>query len=199
MKPILILYATREGQTRRIAEHIAKALATNGLPAQLIDAAAAPEPFEIGAYGAAVLAASIHAGKHEREMVAFVKRHRDALAQLPTVFLSTTMTAADLQNPERSQAERDHAHAEVERLIQEFFQATGFRATVHKPIAGALLYTQYNWLVRVIMKHISKAHGGPTDTSRDYEYTDWVELDRFVEGLVASGFGTRGTAGAAQG
>jgi menaquinone-dependent protoporphyrinogen IX oxidase len=22
--------------------------------------------------------------------------------------------------------------------------------------------------------------GGPTDTSRDYEFTDWVALDRFV-------------------
>jgi menaquinone-dependent protoporphyrinogen oxidase len=73
-------------------------------------------------------------------------------------------------------------------MIEEFFTATGFRATTHKPIAGALLYRQYNWLVRLVMKRIAKAEGGSTDTSRDHEYTDWVDLDRFVAGLVASEF-----------
>ena len=36
----------------------------------------------------------------------------------------------------------------------------------------------------MVMRHISKREGGPTDTSRDYEMTDWVSLDRFVDGLV---------------
>jgi menaquinone-dependent protoporphyrinogen IX oxidase len=30
------------------------------------------------------------------------------------------------------------------------------------------------------MKTISRRAGGPTDTSRDYEFTDWVALDQFV-------------------
>ena len=31
------------------------------------------------------------------------------------------------------------------------------------------------------MRRIAKKAGAETDTSRDYEYTDWVALDRFVE------------------
>ena len=31
------------------------------------------------------------------------------------------------------------------------------------------------------MKQISKRHFGPTDTSRDYELTDWAEVQRFTD------------------
>ena len=36
------------------------------------------------------------------------------------------------------------------------------------------------------MRHISKVAGGPTDTSRDFEMTNWGSLDRFVDELVES-------------
>jgi menaquinone-dependent protoporphyrinogen oxidase len=50
-----------------------------------------------------------------------------------------------------------------------------------KPVAGALLSTKYNFLIRFVMRRIAKKAGAETDTSRDYEYTDWVALDHFVE------------------
>ena len=31
------------------------------------------------------------------------------------------------------------------------------------------------------MKRIARKAGGATDTSRDYEYTDWAALDEFVD------------------
>jgi menaquinone-dependent protoporphyrinogen IX oxidase len=30
------------------------------------------------------------------------------------------------------------------------------------------------------MKQIARKAGAPTDTARDYEFTDWATLDRFV-------------------
>jgi menaquinone-dependent protoporphyrinogen oxidase len=30
------------------------------------------------------------------------------------------------------------------------------------------------------MRRISRKEGGDTDTSRDYEYTDWAAVDRFA-------------------
>ena len=46
---------------------------------------------------------------------------------------------------------------------------------------GALRYTKYNVLIRIMMRVIVGFAGGDTDTSRDYEYTDW----RAVEGFAA--------------
>jgi menaquinone-dependent protoporphyrinogen oxidase len=186
MKPILILYATREGQTKRIAEHIVSTLRAHGRESHVADVAKEVQGLELQDYGAVILAASVHMGKHEREMVRFVEQHRHALEKLPTVFLSTSMTEAAAESGSRTAPERDQAHAEAERAIEEFFVATGFRASSHKAVAGALRYTQYNWFVRRVMKHISKTEGVSTDTSRDHEYTDWVDLDHFI-GAVLKG------------
>jgi menaquinone-dependent protoporphyrinogen oxidase len=185
MKPILILYATREGQTERIAAHIAAAVRARGLEAQVVDVAKEAPALELRDYSIIILAASVHMGKHEAEMVRFVKQHREALASVPTAFLSTSMTEAAATRGDHSAEERSEAHAEAERRLQEFFATTGFYAPAHRTIAGALLYTQYNWLLRMVMKHISKTEGVSTDTSHDHEYTDWLELDRFVSGLLS--------------
>jgi menaquinone-dependent protoporphyrinogen oxidase len=48
------------------------------------------------------------------------------------------------------------------------------------PVAGALAYSKYSFFVKLVMKTIAWKAGGPTDTSRDYEFTDWATLDRFV-------------------
>jgi menaquinone-dependent protoporphyrinogen oxidase len=35
-------------------------------------------------------------------------------------------------------------------------------------------------LTRLVMRYIAKRAGGPTDTSRDYDFTDWNALARFA-------------------
>jgi menaquinone-dependent protoporphyrinogen oxidase len=45
--------------------------------------------------------------------------------------------------------------------------------------SGALRYTRYGLVTRWVMKMISRATGGPTDTSRDYDFTDWDAVERF--------------------
>ena len=58
---------------------------------------------------------------------------------------------------------------------------TGWRPILTKTVAGAVLYTRYNWFKRRLMKRIVAKAGGGVDTSRDYEYTDWNELRTFAE------------------
>jgi menaquinone-dependent protoporphyrinogen oxidase len=45
-------------------------------------------------------------------------------------------------------------------------------------------YTQYGLFLRWIMKRISRRKGGPTDTTRDHDFTDWAAVDRFAERLA---------------
>jgi menaquinone-dependent protoporphyrinogen oxidase len=52
--------------------------------------------------------------------------------------------------------------------------------------AGALKYTRYSWLKRMLMKHIAEKEGGDVDTSRDFEYTDWEQVTRFAERFFAA-------------
>jgi menaquinone-dependent protoporphyrinogen oxidase len=184
MKRVIVLYATREGQTRRIAEHVAATMRARDIPVDVVDVKHPPEGFTLDGYSAAVVAASIHLGRHEREMITFVKRHRADLEALATAFLSVSMAEAGAENVWSTPEARATGAEEVQVAIQKFFAETGWHPARVRPIAGALLYRQYGFLTRLVMRGIAKRKGGDTDTSRDFEYTDWEALDRFVGELA---------------
>ncbi len=71
-------------------------------------------------------------------------------------------------------------------MIGRFVAETGWAPAHVLPVAGALAYSRYNFLIRFVLKRIARANGAPTDTSRDYEFTDWQAVDNFVrDALVA--------------
>ena len=117
-------------------------------------------------------------------MITFVRRHRPELERRSAAFISVTLSEAGAENLMRSDAERERAAADVQRMIEVFVKATGWRPARSLPVAGALAYSRYNVFVRFIMKRVAREAGAPTDTSRDYVFTDWPALDRFVATLA---------------
>jgi menaquinone-dependent protoporphyrinogen oxidase len=182
----LIAYATREGHTRRIAERIAAGLRAHGIDVELHHLKTSSAPVDWPRYDWACLAASVHIGHHEPEMVAFVRRYRRALEQRHAVFVSVTLSEAGAEDPRKPKEARERAAADVQRMIDVFVQETGWTPARTLPVAGALAFSQYNFIVRFLMKRIARRAGAPTDTSRDYELTDWTALDRFVAEAAAA-------------
>ena len=178
-----VFYATREGHTKKIAERIAADLRARGALVDLFDVAACPPP-DWSRYSTACLAASVHVGHHEREMIAFARLHRDDLVRLDAAFVSVSLSEAGAEDPTRSEHERRAAAEDAQRMIDVFVRDTGWRPEHALAVAGALTYSKYNLLVRFLVKQIARRSGGPTDTSRDYEFTDWPGLDRFVGELA---------------
>lgn len=180
MKPVAVLYSTREGQTQRISEHVAAGLRGRGLDAAASNVRERDAGSDLDAYAAVVLAASVHAGRHEREMIELARTHRERLDGMPNAFLSVTLSEAGAERTGATAEERARSTADVKKMIDRFVQDTGWHPKRIVPVAGALRYTRYNFLVRFVMKRIARAAGGSTDTSRDQEYTDWRALDDFV-------------------
>lgn len=178
-----ILFATREGHTRKIADRIAADLRALGVEADLFDVRATAA-IDWAGYSTACVAASVHVGHHEPEMIAFVRRHREALERLAAPFISVTLSDAGAEDPKRTAAERREAAADAQRMIDVFVGETGWRPDRALPVAGALTYSKYNFLVRFVMKRIARQAGAPTDASRDYEFTDWRAVDRFAATLA---------------
>ena len=181
MKPILIVYATREGHTRHIAEHIGATLRANQRFVEILDAGNLPAGFTLTPYSAVIAAASLHGLKYEAEMVRFVKSNVRQLEQMPALFLSVSLSEVTVENPDASPKERAEAEAGIQRTIDAFQEATGWRPTQVSAVAGALLYSEYNFLIRFVMKRIARKAGVSTDTSRDYEFTDWPALEHLVD------------------
>ena len=88
-------------------------------------------------------------------------------------------------SPPGARPRRARATADVRHLTEMFCKQTGFPAAQVTPVAGALAYSKYGLLKRLLMRHIAKQSGGSTDTSRDHVYTDFAELDRLLDEFAA--------------
>jgi menaquinone-dependent protoporphyrinogen oxidase len=178
-KKVAVMYATREGQTRRIAERLATQLRGRGLTVDVLDVGSRPAPpCDLARYSGALLAASVHIGKHEKSMIDFVKAHRAELERMPSAFVSVSLAKASADNAGSTPERREGAASHVAETITRFVRETGWSPKRVHAVAGALLYRQYGVLVRVMMRFIATRAGAATDTSRDHEYTDWQAVDR---------------------
>jgi menaquinone-dependent protoporphyrinogen oxidase len=183
MARILVFYGTTTGHTAKIARSIGDTLRQQGAGVDVIEANAEwPEPED---YAAVVVAASVRGGKYQRSVGRWVRANAEALNARPTAFVSVCLAVLQ-QEPQVQQ--------EVAAIMTRFLTAAGWRPALTKTMAGALLYTQYNPFLRWVMKRITRKAGGDTDTSRDYEYTNWSDLRTFAED-----FGRRVRGGAPEG
>jgi menaquinone-dependent protoporphyrinogen oxidase len=170
MTRILVLYGTTDGQTAKIADALGNALRMQGSDVDVVQARRdAPPP---DGYAGIVVAASLHGGKYQRSVRKWASRYAQTLNEKPTAFLSVCL--AVLQQDSKVQQE-------LSTIVGRFLRGTGWRPTLTKQVAGALLYSRYNPFKRWIMKRIVQKGGGDTDTSRDYEYTDWDDLRAFAD------------------
>ena len=138
MKPLLIIYATREGQSRRIAEHLAATARTRGFAADVINAAEIPTNLSLAGYATILLVASVHIGKHEREMAEFVKVHRPELEAMRSIFISVSLSEVGAEDLARSAEMRARSAADVQRVVDTFLADTGWHPSKVHAAAGAL-------------------------------------------------------------
>jgi menaquinone-dependent protoporphyrinogen oxidase len=170
MARILILYGTSEGQTAKIARAIATRLHTDAIDTDVVLAGTVdPRP---GDYAGVIVAGSMHAGGYQKPVAKWIRAHLAEFGNQPTAFVSVCLSVLSKQ-----EKARDEARA----IPRRFVDGLGWHPTVIKVVAGALPYTKYNIFTRWIMKRIASAAGGDTDTSRDYEYTDWKDVRAFAD------------------
>jgi len=181
-----VFYATRERQSERVATHIAADLREHCIDADVVNVKDVRGSIDWNGYQAAFVVASVHAGHHEKEMIAFVKRHKRTLARLHASFLSLTLSQAGAEDRTAAFAQREAARADALRMIEVFIEETGWRPWHSLPVAGALAYSRYNFFMKLIMKRIAHKAGFDGDTSRDYEFTNWPVVDRFVSDAVSA-------------
>jgi menaquinone-dependent protoporphyrinogen oxidase len=109
-------------------------------------------------------------------MKAFILEHREILSQRPSFFFSVSLNA----NSESK------LRGIAERYVTKFLARTGWTPKATATLAGAVLYRDYNWFIRFLMKCLVASHGGQTDTSRNYEYTKWDLVEKFARECAGS-------------
>lgn len=177
---VLVMFDTKRGQSKKIAEYVTQLATRAGHLASTGQVSHALR-LDLATYDAAVLVAPIHYGTHSRDTRHFLRRHVNILAKMPLVFVSVSNGAVSSDPRTRTDAV-EYAHDVVESL--------GLDPAVVTTAGGALAYPQYNPLLRWVMRRIAAKSGAPTDTSRTHELTVWSALDAalvpFFDGLSES-------------
>ena len=173
---ILILYGSLEGQTEKISERIADIIRNKGHQVATQSGEQLPANFSVDNFDAAIIGGSIHIGKYPAYLNHFVVSHCDWLNSVPSAFFTVCMAVNSVNEKSREEAKR---------YGDKFTAQTGWTPTLNETFAGAVKYTQYNFITRLIMKWITQREGGNTDTSRDHEYTDWESVEGFAEKFMS--------------
>ena len=181
MTRFLLLYATREGQTARVAAQIAQHLRAGGAQVSLVDAAntLTAEALEPARFDRLVFGASMHAGGLEKELVEFVNGHADEISCRERSLFVVLLSAA-AKDPALREEWLGDARGKIESQLSVPFAHV-------EMIAGALRYSKYPLPLRWMMRRIVRKAGEDTDASRDYEYTDWEQVRRYAEALLEGG------------
>lgn len=172
-KRVLLLYSTRDGQTRKIADTVALQMSEAGVEAHIADlqdsAVPSPEHFD-----GVLIAASIRYGKFNPALSKFTTHYAPQLSAMTTAFISVNLTA---RKPDKNTPETNV-------YTRKFLEGSSWQPTECLVAAGALRYPRYGFFDKLMIRLIMKMTGGPTDPSTDEEYTDWQQLSSFTQRFI---------------
>ena len=168
---ILLVYGTTYGFTPRIAQRISDKLTADGFEVVMTNAADPVVNVDPLRYDSVIVGGSVIGGHHRRELERYVVSHLDDLKHMPTAFFSVSGSAASKER---------RGLVDARRCLDDFLRKTGWNPDLTATFGGAMSYTKYSWFLRFVMKEISRRNGGPTDTSQDFELTNWHQVDEFA-------------------
>jgi menaquinone-dependent protoporphyrinogen oxidase len=154
-EPILVAYASKHGSTQEVAERIALTLGLLGLKAESRPAA---EVEDVSGYGSVVLGGSLYMGRWNADARKFLRRHRQALAEMPVgVFALGPQTLAA---PQVAQSK-----AQLEQALAK------------EPTLHPILVEIFGGVIEPGALHFPFSRMEPSDAR------DWVAIRRFAEQL----------------
>lgn len=167
---ILIGYATREGQSKKIARFVSDTAIDLGHSVELLPLSAG-DTLDPVRFNRAILVAPIHVGHFPKALVSFVAANKQGLDRTETLFLSVSLAAAG------HDAEDWHG---LDKIIKTFTEATGWQPNKVAHIAGAYKPTAYDIVTRFMMRRIVSKKDPDAKPGEDKEYTDWTALATLV-------------------
>jgi menaquinone-dependent protoporphyrinogen oxidase len=132
---------------------------------------AAENPPSSEGYDAVIVGGSVHIGKYQHAVEKFIRQNLSYLNEIPSAFFSVCLAITS-----RIRAD----HFEAEKITRNFLSDFGWTPLVTTQIAGAMKYTSYGFLKRMIMRLIAKREGQSLDMTRNIEYTDWNQVKAFA-------------------
>jgi menaquinone-dependent protoporphyrinogen oxidase len=168
--PVLVVYASKHGATREIAERFAQTMAAAGQPAQARPATAAAD---LTGYHAFVVGSAVYMTHWQKEAVEFVRRNRAVLADRPVWLFSSGPLGTE---PTDAQG-RDLTVVAEPKEIAEFTEAIHPRG--HRVFFGVLDPGRLGlgeWAIRKLPAGRALLPEG--------DFRDWAQIDAWARDIA---------------
>ena len=164
---ILVLFSSRFGHAKRVAERMVQNLQAIGRTSECHDLETSPEfSYPVSEYAACIVVASVRYGFFHKTVHQFVNNNLAHLNQSVSVFMPICLIA---RKPEKRQIETNV-------YARKFLEKTQWKPAITSITAGELRYPMYNFFDRLMIQLIMKMSKGETNPKAEHDYTDWEAL-----------------------
>ena len=171
MSVSIIIYSSKDGHTKIICERIMNFInERNNTKIISIEEA---NKINLSEFTKIIIGASIRYGKHSNKLYKFIKLNKNILDQKESTFFSVNVVARKLEKNT----------PDTNPYIKKFLKISKWKPKKIGVFAGKVDYPKYGFFDKYIIKFIMFITGGPTDTSKSYEFTDWSKVDDFAKEL----------------
>ena len=171
----LIVYATIEGHTQKVADHLAQKLEDAGHDVATFNAMDRTAEVSVQPFDKILLAGSVHERRHPKPFEVFLSGNAEALAKKPTLLISVSMSAAFPKGAD-----------EALEYVEEMQMRTGFTPTETLCVAGAIKLAKYDYYALQVLRHVVLRDRDFDPTQNEHEFTDWEALDKAVDAFLVS-------------
>lgn len=171
----LIIYASEQGHTDRIARRISKCVSKFGFPSDLVNVVEQrAERIVFDAYDAIVIGSPVHNGHYDSCIRACIHRNRTILSEVPTAFFSVRLGIVE-QDEDRGE----------DRGLTEFLQKLRWEPSAKVSFAGALRYSPIMSLEQRLMCWVLKQPNSEAHRRSQQQQTNWDTVDAFATQFAA--------------
>ena len=167
MLKIIMIYSTTDGQTKRIIDFLEK-ICGKKHEVRVVSVQEAHKQNLIE-FDKIVIGARVRYGKHHKDIYKFIEKNKSKIIAKNNYFFSVNLVA-------RKKAKNN---PKTNPYTIKFLRKTDWNPSKINVFAGRVDYPKYNFINKLIIRTIMSITSGPTDTSRCFEFTDWVEVEKF--------------------
>tara|TARA_B100001057_G_scaffold114145_1_gene112462 strand:+ start:887 stop:1417 length:531 start_codon:yes stop_codon:yes gene_type:complete len=170
-KNAILIYSSIDGQTLKISEYVKeKCKKTISFELKPIHDV---KNISLNKYEIIIIGASIRYGKHNSEIAKLVKDNLEILNNKKTAFFSVNAVA-------RKQGKDLSSN---NPYVIKFLNKTKWKPDIATVFGGKIDYPKYKFFEKMIIRFIMFITKGPTDTSKSYEFTNWLKVEEFAAEL----------------
>jgi menaquinone-dependent protoporphyrinogen oxidase len=174
MAAILIVYSTTDGHTATISQRLKAVLDECGERA-MVSSIDDEANLDLTQFDKIVVGASIRYGRHSKQLLEFVQKHRSVLDRVPNAFFTVNAVA---RKPEKRAPDTNP-------YLVKFLSQVSWKPGLLQVFAGKINYPKYGPLDRMMIRFIMWMTKGPTGRNDVVDFTDWNEVEAFGRRIAA--------------